>query len=442
MRDIVINLLLVGTIPVIFLQPHVGVLTYYWVTYMSPQSLTWNQPPVAWAKVIALSTLAVWLFSREPKKIPLNGVTITLGALLFWAMISTLFAQFPAGALRELTDLAKVMAMAMAAVVLLNSRRRLHALIWMIVIAVGYYTVKGGIFTVITGGTSLVIGPRHSQYFNTNEMARAVIMVIPLIFYLYLQSAHRLVRYAMLAACMFSGLALVGTNSRGGFVAFAAIALYAVLISRRRIWFVAGGALIAVGALTLLSTDRLDFWTNRISTISEYEQDGSFTGRVDAWRYALELAGKRPVVGGGLGAFKGFERDSHSNYFGILGELGYVGLAIYLLLAVLVFRTGTQIIQQTRDHPDLYWARDLALVVKMSLVGYFVGGFVISHAYFELYYTLIAILVATKLVVAKELAGSSPQRKPVPQFGGDSLRPQAAPPPSPTPAPADRQSGQ
>ena len=35
---------------------------------------------------------------------------------------------------------------------LLTNRVRVHALVWIMVISVGFYGVKGGIFTLLTGG--------------------------------------------------------------------------------------------------------------------------------------------------------------------------------------------------------------------------------------------------------------------------------------------------
>ena len=65
--------------------------------------------------------------------------------------------------------------------------------------------------------------------------------------------------------------------------------------------------------------------------------------------------------------------------------------------------------RKTRSRPDLYWARDLALLLKMSMVGYLVGGLVINHTYFEFYYTLIALMVVTRVLVERALAENPTQ---------------------------------
>jgi hypothetical protein len=42
---------------------------------------------------------------------------------------------------------------------LINSRERVHALIWVIALSLGFYGVKGGIFTIVHGGVYEVRGP-------------------------------------------------------------------------------------------------------------------------------------------------------------------------------------------------------------------------------------------------------------------------------------------
>src|SRR3712207_9093509 len=42
---------------------------------------------------------------------------------------------------------------------LLTDRWRIHALVWLMVLSLGYFGVRGGIFTLWTGGSFIVLGP-------------------------------------------------------------------------------------------------------------------------------------------------------------------------------------------------------------------------------------------------------------------------------------------
>jgi hypothetical protein len=57
---------------------------------------------------------------------------------------------------------------------------------------------------------------------------------------------------------------------------------------------------------------------------------------------------------------------------------------------------GSRIIRDSRGRPDLQWAKHLAQMVQVSLVGYAICGAFLGLAYFDLYYTLIVLLVLTR----------------------------------------------
>ena len=83
----------------------------------------------------------------------------------------------------------------------------------------------------------------------------------------------------------------------------------------------------------------------------------------------------------------------------MLGEHGFVGLVLFLVLIFLSFRTASRVVKDTRKHEHMYWARDLAAMVQASMVGYLVGGAFIGLAYFDLLYHLIAIVVILEWMI-------------------------------------------
>ena len=155
-------------------------------------------------------------------------------------------------------------------------------------------------------------------------------------------------------------------------------------------------------------------YMERMDTITTYEQDESALGRINAWKMAFNLASDRPLVGGGYEIYEPaiFARyapnpkdihAAHSIYFQVLGEHGFVGLFIYLALAGLTWRYGNWIVRNTANHPELRWASDLATMLKVSLLGFAVGGAFLSLLYFDVPYYLVVAMVATKILVQKEL---------------------------------------
>jgi len=60
-----------------------------------------------------------------------------------------------------------------------------------IVLSIGFFVLKGGLFTVLGGGTNWVFGPAGSFIHDNNELGLALVTVIPLMRYLQLASTAR-----------------------------------------------------------------------------------------------------------------------------------------------------------------------------------------------------------------------------------------------------------
>jgi probable O-glycosylation ligase (exosortase A-associated) len=204
--------------------------------------------------------------------------------------------------------------------------------------------------------------------------------------------------------------AVLGTQSRGALLGIAAMAAYLIWKSPGRIKM-----LLAAGILVpILWAFMPESWHSRMDTIGNYEQDGSAMGRINAWWFAFNLAKDEPLSGGGFGTFTPelFQRyapnpqdfhDAHSIYFEVLGEQGFVGFLLFMLLGWLVMRTGPWIAARTRHRPDLEWARNLGAMIQVSLVGYAVSGAFLGLAYFDLFYHLVVIVVVTRALVEDAL---------------------------------------
>jgi probable O-glycosylation ligase (exosortase A-associated) len=163
-------------------------------------------------------------------------------------------------------------------------------------------------------------------------------------------------------------------------------------------------------------------FTTRVDSIANYAEDASAQGRLNAWGFAWNVALEHPIKGGGYGIFnrEAFLRyapeeerfhDSHSIYFEILGEQGFVGLALFLGFAGLAFLESQRIRKATRDDPEKAWAFDLATALQASAIAYAVGGAFLGLAYLDLPYQLVALLVLTGRVAlpdAKEIELSKP----------------------------------
>ena len=154
MRSVLVALLVFGSLPLIVIKPHVGVLVWSWISYMNPHRLTWGFTyDFPLAMVVGLVTIAAWLFSREPKSLPRHPLVLLLAMFAAWVSFTTLFAVYPDQAQAKWDRTIKVLLFnGFVTLGLITTRQRLDALIWVIVLSLGFFALKGAAFTLLTGG--------------------------------------------------------------------------------------------------------------------------------------------------------------------------------------------------------------------------------------------------------------------------------------------------
>jgi probable O-glycosylation ligase (exosortase A-associated) len=422
MRDPVLTILIFGSLPFIIWRPWIGVLVWSWIGLMNPHRLTWSYAfAMPFAQAVAIATLLGMLFTKEKLRIPWSPAVVALLMLIVWMTVTTVFALNSDAAFVLWEKVMKIQLMTFVALMLITDRKRLEALVWVVVLSLGFYGVKGGLYTLTHGGAEQVLGPDGSFISGNTEIGLAMIMVLPLLRSLQLNSQRQVVRWGLGAAMLLMGLAILGTQSRGALVGGAAMAVVLWLKSRKKAALLVF-LLVAIPSFLALMPDS---WYQKMSTISTYEQDNSAMGRIYAWEFATRMAIQRPLTGGGFESFTpenymryapdipqainehGNVADAHSIYFQMLGLHGFVGFALYLALFGIVWRTASNVMRQTKSRADLKWAYDLVAMSQVSLVGFLVAGAFLGLANFDLTYTIIGIIVITKTLVEKELSSPS-----------------------------------
>ncbi len=410
MRAIVVALLLLGSLPAILMRPWIGILVWSWLAYMNPHRIAWGfitTTPVA--LIVAVATfLGMLMASREEKatmRIPWTRETKLLLILTIWFFITTVFALYPDAAWPQWEKVWRIMLMTFVTTMLITNEYRLKMLTYVIALSLGFFGLKGGVFVLMTGGAHRVYGPDGSFIAGNNEIGLALIMTVPLLHYMRSQISNPAIRLGVLAVLGFTIIAVIGTHSRGALLGILTMLLFFLLKSRQKF-----GALLAViPLLVVVAYVMPEEWFARMHTIETWQQDGSATERVRAWGNAIALANER-FLGGGMRALVWWGgRDSHSIYFGILGENGWVGLALFILLLFFTWRSASWVIRNAKLHPELHWARDLAAMIQVSLVGYMTAGAFLGLQYFDLFYHLVVMIVIARQLVEKRLRELGPE---------------------------------
>ncbi len=400
MRDILVTAIIFGLLPFVFKRPWVGILLWTWLAYMNPHRQAWGfayQFP--FSLVVGVVTISAFLFSRQSKQMIWTRETVLLLIFIVWMFTTTLFAFIPSKAWVEWNMVWKIQLMIFLIAMIIQNREQLQWMIWVMVGSLGYFGVKGGIFTIVTGGSYHVWGPEGTFIGGNNELALALVMTIPLIRYLHLQAEKRWLGWALAAAMILTGVSAIGSQSRGALLAMVAMGAFLWIKSRNK---AITGMYLAI-AVVILALVMPQSWYDRMNTIDVYQKDTSALGRINAWYTAFNVA-KTHIMGGGFEMFdtSTFRQyapepfnvhDAHSIYFQVMGEHGFIGFAMFLALGVMMWIRAQQIIRQCRHDPDQKWAADLAAMIQVSLIGYAVGGAFLGLAYFDLPYHLMVIVV-------------------------------------------------
>lgn len=401
MRDIILFVIVFGALLGTLKRPHIGIYLWTWIGLMNPHRLAWGVAySFPFAAVIGGVTLTALLFSKTQRKMPWSRETTLLLIFSLWMTITTVSA-FSAEAPEYLSRVLKIQLFVFLTIYLIDNKEKLIGLIWVTVLSLGFYGIKGGVFTVLGGGVSRVWGPDGSFIAGNNEIGLALIMTTPLIVFLYFQEKNKLIRYALGMSIFLTALAIVGSQSRGALIGIIAMGGFLWVKSRKKLGV---GLLILVASITIIML-MPEAWWERMSTIQNYQEDGSAMGRINAWWTAWNVATSN-FFGGG---FRMFSRqtfliyapdplnmhDAHSIYFQVLGEHGFIGLGLFLLIGIKTWLRCGEIIRLAAKNSEYKWTADLAAMLQVSLIGYAASGAFLGLAYFDYYYHLIAITLIT-----------------------------------------------
>lgn len=399
-----------------------GVLVYYWLSIMNPHKLVYGGTSIRWTLIVSVLMLIAVIFSKDKLKIKPNSVFVFVILFYLWTCVTTIFAVFP-NATELLIEFSKTILVFVLTIMLTNTKDRLNVLIWVFVISGSVYILREGAYLILTGGKHLISGPLKSPYYGNNDLARLFGMVFPFLLFLAFHSKNSLTRKVIWGLILFAVIGVIGSQSRGALMAFIALCGFMFLKSKRK--FMLSMIIVILSGLfvTLISDDSMDSYTQRYSTIDDYEEDKSFQGRVFAWNYGYETALQNPILGQGFGAYQGASMvydgegrklkgekkafiDAHSIYFEAMGEHGFVGFILFIFAGVAAFFKARSIEMQAAKSMQTYWERDLAIVIQSALIFYFVGGIVISHTYVDYYYLVLAFVIVLDIVFKQQTVDS------------------------------------
>jgi probable O-glycosylation ligase (exosortase A-associated) len=400
----------------------IGVMLWTWISVMNPHSYCFGfartAPLAAVAAVVALLGL---LTSRERQNPMIGKPLVWLLLFMAWMTLSWFLGYGRAGgkapaylSLMTMEErdfdmwkrVMKTFLMLFVTLAILKNKYQIQAFIWVAAMSLGLLGAKGGVYTILTGGSGRVDGPAGSFIGDNNDFALALIVTIPILYVLQLHTTRKWIRRGVIFTMFLCGISALGSHSRGGLLALGAMLTVMWWRSQSKVKMALVFIVLVPAILSMMPAE----WWERMGTITEAGGDASFMGRVRSWKVAIQIA-MHEVTGAGmvylhpiifqmwdydLGPDQGMPLASHSIYFQILGNHGFIGLFLYLMIGVTTYSCARWLRVNARKIPEAKWAADLGSMVQVGMVGFAVGGALLPLAYADIPFNMMAMVVLAR----------------------------------------------
>ena len=420
-----------------FRRPFLFILSYVYIDIVSPQRLTYlllNAVPIS---LIAVA-LAVgsWALIDDKKDSRVAPRQFAMVALLAWCAFTTTKADFPVEALDKWDWVWKCLAFAAFLPLTLRTRLRIEALLTFMILSAASIIIVGGIKTLAGGGgygeLNLMV-QNNSGLYEGSTISTVAIAIIPAILWLEKYGTifpdgwkRKLFCYALVFACL---LIPIGTSTRTGLLCIGLLAVLMLRNSKRKFLYLAMVAAIGLVAMPFLPKS----FTDRMSTIKTYQQDESAATRVAVWQWTWEYVKQHPM-GGGFEMYRQNHirydivktdgtadnakldttltvdraRAYHSAYFEMLGEQGWPGLILWLLISVGGLIRMEVIRQRYKKAGEDYaWVTPLASALQAGQLLYMLGACFIAIAFQPFIFQLIGAQIGLDTYLKRRRAEES-----------------------------------
>jgi probable O-glycosylation ligase (exosortase A-associated) len=432
-RDFVFIGFLLALFGMGFRRPFLFVLIYVYIDLVSPQRLTYlllNSVPISLIAVVF--AVGGWVIADDKRDSRIAPRQILLVILLGYCAATTRTADFPIDALGKWDWVWKALAFAIFLPLTLRTKLRIEALLLFMILSAASIIIVGGIKTLFSGGgygeLNLLVA-NNSGLYEGSTISTIAVAIIPLILWFTRHGTIfppdwrvKLFCYALAFSCL---LIPVGTSTRTGLLCIVLLAVLMLRDAKRRLTYLALIAATPVVVYPFLPPSFIE----RMQTIKGYQGDSSASTRVAVWKWTIDYAKEHPF-GGGFDAYRGnhirFEttkatgdrnniaiertleidkaRAYHSAYFEMLGEQGYIGLALWLMINLGgIFRMEV-LRQRYRKLPEMAWAAQLAGALQLGHIVYLLGASFVAIAFQPFVYMLIGAQIGLDTYLARKRA--------------------------------------
>ena len=409
-RDIILLVIVAGSLPLSVMRPFFGLLVFSWLAYMRPADMAWSVGKFQPSMWIAIATLVGVALNRRERLFVLEKRTILLGLFVAAVVASAFAAINPDISLRDdanVLNLVKVVFIAVLTTGLVNTRERARWLLLVIGGSLGLLAVKT-MFQGLGNPGHVFHGP-GGMIADNNDYGLALVMTLPIVFFLFREERGWFLKILLLVMSVACVAGVLLTRSRGGVVALAVVFVAMLFLSRKNplalVFAPLALAVVVVAVPSALLT--------RLRALLGGVQDASSAERIVAWKKAINMFADHPVMGVGPGNFVhefhnyaphesalGVVEKAvvpHNTYLHILAESGFIAFALFVVLIAVTIAALGRLIRSSGEA----WRTNYATAVLLSILGFMAGAVFLSRTHFDLFYHLIGVSVALRMAATE-----------------------------------------
>lgn len=460
MRDLAFIGFLFALFGLGFRRPFLFILTYVYIDIVSPQRLTYlllNSVPISLIAVLA--AVGAWLLFDDKRDTRIAPRQLLLLLLFVYCAITTRTADLPVDAMGKWEWVWKALAFAIFLPLTLRTRLRIEALLLFMILSASSIIIVGGIKTLVSGGgygsLNLMVA-NNSGLYEGSIISTVAVCIVPLVLWFATYGTIFKPDWKVKAFCYalaFSCLLIpVGTSARTGLLCIGLLGVLMLRNAKRRLMYVALMAAVPVVSLPFLPESFLA----RMQTIQNHQSDTSASTRVAVWKWTIDYAKTHPFgggfeayrqnhlrfetvkvegTGGNIAIIRNREEDRarayHSSYFEMLGEQGYPGLALWLIINIGgIIRMEIVRQRYRKTGQDQAWITPLASALQSAHVIYLLGAAFVGIAFQPFIYMLIGAQIGLDTYLGRRRAEATrrPFRRSQPHVGATGGKPAFASP--------------
>jgi len=282
--------------------------------------------------------------------------------------------------------------------------------------------ISGIIYSLITIGIELQTHAYRASLVkiqNPNHLARSLIIGLLVTPYIFINLKSRFLKIITILGAFIFVIAIIMTGGRGAWLGLVMAFILTSLITKNKIVrlknLIIIGVIVVIFVLTLYQINFISQYTmKRITTLTDIQATRGASGRIGIWYTGLQMVKDNPIIGVGLNNFpKKFEdyieisknwssfdfygygvrpgRGPHSTFLSIQGELGIIGLVLFLLFFWTIFKSL------------LYYKKDLRAIIGILLLSFiFFTGISGTIQWTKTFWTALSMATLIPIIIRNE----------------------------------------